>query len=125
VLAGDTAPDDLRRFVAALNGQGKPQVEASLRSFRQRPRDNVAEAYGASFAQALGQLTPGTWAVLESSSGLRAVRLEAQTPGHAATYGEVRDSVYQDWKDDMAGRRTSNAVRELGRKYHVREGAAS
>jgi hypothetical protein len=125
VLAADTAPQELRKFAGALNGQDKPQLEASLRSFKQRPRDNVVEAYGEAFTQALVQLAPGAWAVLESTSGPRVVRLEAQTPGRAATYGDVRDSVYQDWKDDTAGRLTSQAVRELGRKYRIRDGSSS
>jgi hypothetical protein len=125
VLPRDTAADEMKKFVGALNGQGKPELDASLRSFKQRPRDNVVEAYGEAFAQGLERLAPGTWAVLESSGGLRAVRFEAQTPTRSAAYGEVRDSVYQDWKDETAGRLTSKAVRELGRKYRLREGSGS
>jgi hypothetical protein len=120
VLAGDTPPQDLRRFVEALNGQGTPALDASLRSFRQRPRETIVAAYGEDFAQALEQAAPGAWTVLESSGGLRAVRLQEHTSGSAASYGEVRDVVYQDWKDDIAGKLTSQAVRELGRKYRVR-----
>lgn len=124
VPAGDTAPQDLRKFVAALNGQGAPALEASLRSFKQRPRGTVADAYGEPFTAALEKLAPGAWTVLESPSGLRAVRLQESVPGREAAYGDVRDAVYQDWKDDMAGKLTSQAVRELGRKYRVRGGAA-
>ena len=70
------------------------------------------------------KLAPGAWAVLEAPTGLRAVRLQELTPGRAASYGDVRDAVYQDWKEDMSGKLTSQAVCELGRKYRVRGGAA-
>lgn len=124
VPAGDTAPDDLRKFVAALNGQGAPALEASLRSFRQRPRDTVVDAYGEPFTTALEKLAPGTWAVIASPGGQRAVRLQERAPGRQASYADVRDAVYQDWKDDVTGKLTSQAVRDLGRKYRVRGGAA-
>lgn len=119
VVGGDAAPDSLRRFAAALNGQGTPELEASLRVFKQRPRDGVVQGYGDAFAAALEKQTPGTWAALESSGGVRAVRLQEVTPGRAVPYEEVRDAVYQDWKDDTAARLTSQAVRQLGRKYRL------
>lgn len=122
VLAGDTPPQDLRRFVAALNGQGTPALDASLRTFRKRPRATIVDTYGEAFAQALEQAKTGAWTLIESSSGLRAVRLQEQTPGSSPAYREVRDTVYQDWKDELAGRLTSQAVRALGRKYRVRDG---
>jgi len=125
VPSGDTAPESLRRFVEALNGQGTPELEASLRSFKQRPRDTVAAAYGEPFAAKLEELAPGTWTALESSTGLRAVRLQERKEGRKATYGDVRDTVYQDWKDDMAGKLTSQAVRELARKYRVQDGGGA
>jgi len=125
VPSGDTAPESLRRFVEALNGQGTPELDASLRSFKQRPRDTIASAYGEPFAAQLEQLAPGAWTVLESSTGLRAVRLTERKQGREATYSEVRDNVYQDWKDEVAGQLTSQAVRELARKYRVRDGGGA
>jgi hypothetical protein len=125
VLPGDTAPDDLRQFVDALNAQSRPQLDASLRSFKERPRDNVVQGYGEAFTTGLQQLRPGTWTVLGSIGGPRAVRLDGQTPARAAAYAEVHESVYQDWKDDMSGRLTSQAVRELGRKYRLRDRSGS
>jgi hypothetical protein len=125
VPAGDTPPESLRKFVAALNGQGTPALEASLRSFKQRPRDTVVEAYGEPFARALEALPPGRWAVLESTGGLRAVRVQDRTAGRTAGYGDVRDAVYQDWKEDTAGKLTAQAVKALGRKYRVRDGGGA
>ncbi|MBA2961730.1 MULTISPECIES: peptidyl-prolyl cis-trans isomerase [Ramlibacter] len=126
VPAGEAPPpENLRKFVDALNGQGTPALEASLRSFKQRPRETVVEAYGEKFAHALEDLAPGTWAVLDSGGGLRAVRLQERTAGRTASYADVRDIVYQDWKDDMAGKLTAQAVRELGRKYRVRGGSGA
>jgi hypothetical protein len=123
VPAGDTAPDSLRKFVAALNGQGAPDLEASLRTFKQRPRGTVVETYGQPFTDALEQLAPGTWTVLDSPTGLRAVRLQERVAGTAASYAAVRDTVYQDWKEEATGKLTSQAVQDLGRKYRVRAGA--
>lgn len=122
VPVGDAPPESLRKFVAALNGQGTPELESSLRVFKQRPRDTVVQAYGESFASALEQFKPGEWTVIASSNGLRAVRLDTATPGRKVDYTEVRDKVFQDWKDDTAGRLTSEAVRKLGRHYRVRAG---
>jgi hypothetical protein len=123
--SADATPDSLRRFVAALNGQATPELESSLRVFKQRPRDSVVQAYGESFASGLEQLAPGTWATVASSSGLRAVKLSESIPGTRVRYEDVRDRVYQDWKDDTAAHLTSQAVRALGQRYRIRAGDAS
>ena len=52
------------------------------------------------------------------------VRLEALKPGTAARFDDIKDVVFQDWKDDTMARLTTQAVREMGKKYVVRvEGA--
>jgi hypothetical protein len=125
VPSSDATPDSLRRFVAALNGQAEPELESSLRVFKQRPRDTVVQAYGAGFAGELERLPPGVWSTVASSGGLRAVRLGDVVPGAQARYEDVRDRVYQDWKDDTSARLTSQAVRALGQRYRIRAGDAS
>lgn len=125
VPAGDAPPESLRKFVAALNGGGAPELESSLRVFKQRPRDTVVQAYGEGFTAALETLPPQQWAVIESNAGLRAVRLDAVVPGRRATFDEARDRVYQDWKEDTAARLTSRAVRDLGKRYRIRAGNES
>jgi hypothetical protein len=125
VPAGDAPPESLRKFVAALNGEGTPDLDSSLRMFKQRPRDTIVQAYGEPFAKALEALKPETWAVVESSAGLRAVRVNAVVAGRRASFEEVRDRVYQDWKDDTSARLTSEAVRQLGKHYRIRAGSDS
>ena len=53
------------------------------------------------------------------------MRLQERKLGREATYGEVRDNVYQDWKEDMSGKLTSQAVRELSRKYRIQNGGGA
>ena len=125
VPSADAMPDSLRRFVAALNGDATPELESSLRVFKQRPRDTIVQAYGEDFAVALEQLKPGTWTTVASSGGLRAVRLGEVAAGTTVRYEEVRDRVYQDWKDDTSARLTTQAVRALGRRYRIRDAEAS
>lgn len=125
VPSADATPDSLRRFVAALNGQATPELESGLRVFKQRPRDTVVQAYGEAFASELEQLKPGVWATVASSGGLRAVKLNETIPGGKVRYEDVRDRVYQDWRDDTAARLTSQAVRSLAKRYSIRAGDAT
>jgi hypothetical protein len=125
VPASDAPADSLRRFVAALNGDGTPEIDSSLRVFKQRPRDTIVQAYGEPFAAQLEQLKPATWAALPSTGGLRAVRLASVTAGHRMAYEEVRDRIYQDWRDETSARMTSQAVRKLGHRYRIRTEGAS
>lgn len=125
VPSADATPDSLRRFVAALNGQATPELESGLRVFKQRPRDTVVQAYGEAFASELEQLKPGVWATVASSGGLRAVKLNETIPGAKVRYEDVRDRVYQDWRDDTAARLTSQAVRSLAKRYSIRAGDAT
>lgn len=125
VPSADAQPEALRRFVDALNGAATPELESSLRVFKQRPRDSVVQAYGLEFAKALEKLEAGRWAAVASSGGLRAVRLNEVSAGRKVPYEEVRDRVYQDWKEDTSARLTSQAVRELGRHYRIRFGSGT
>ena len=122
VPSADATPDSLRKFVAALNSEATPELESSLRVFKQRPRDTIVQAYGEAFASELGRLKPGSWATVASSSGLRAVRLNESVPGTTARYEDVRDRVYQDWKDETSAQLTRQAVRNLGQRYRIRSG---
>jgi hypothetical protein len=63
----------------------------------------------------------GTWVVLESKEGYRAIRLNAMTPGRAVSYDEMKERVYTDWKEFTSSQLTKNAIREIGKKYRVRD----
>jgi hypothetical protein len=121
LAANDATPEKLNKFVTALNGQKVPELDAGLRIFKDRPRPNLDQSYGAAFADALTKQTIGTWAVLQSQEGYRAIRLTALTPGREVSYDEMRDRVYTEWKEFTSSQLTKNAIRELGKKYRIRD----
>ena len=120
VITGDSTPPALQGFVAALNGRGKSEAQSDLRVFEGRPRANLVESYGAEFPAALEKLAPDEWHAVPSAQGLRVVRVRAIRPGSAAKFDDIRDVVYRDWKDETTSRLTTQAVREMGKKYAVR-----
>jgi hypothetical protein len=120
VVAGDNTPQALDAFVAALNGQGASDAQSGLRVFKDRPRNNLVQSYGTEFTDALRKLTPGKWQALPSSAGVRVVRLESLTPGTVVKFEDLKDQVLRDWKDDTLSRLSTQAVREMGKKYQLR-----
>jgi hypothetical protein len=121
VVSSDRSAETLQGFVDALNGKGKSDAESSLRVFKDRPRPNLLQSYGADFTAAIEKSTPGTWQLINSNEGLRVVRLEEIKPGVPADFEQNKDAIYQDWRDDTMAQLTTNAVREMGKKYKVRE----
>jgi len=121
IAVSDSTPEKLKKFVTALNGQQVPELEASLRVFKDRPRPNLDQSYGAAFADALEKQTIGTWVVLESKEGYRAIRLTELTPARAVSYDEMRERVYTDWKEITSSELTKNAIREIAKKYRIRD----
>jgi hypothetical protein len=119
VVTSDRSEAALRRFVEGLNGQAEIDAQSSLRVFKDRPRENIVQSYGASFADSLQKLTPGQWQVLESADGPRVIRLENIKPGKFAEFDAIKASVYQDWKDETMAALSTKAVREMGSKYRV------
>jgi hypothetical protein len=121
LAAGDATPEKLKKFVTALNSQQAPELEGSLRIFKDRPRPTLVQSYGASFADALEKQAIGSWAVLQSQEGFRAIRLTALTPGRPTSYDEIKSSVYADWKEFTSSQLTKTAIREIAKKYRVRD----
>ncbi len=120
VLTGENTEETVRAFVAELNGSSSGDAKAGLRIFKGRPHANLVQSYGEAFAQTLEQLPPGEWRALKTREGWRAMRLDAITPGRAASFEDLRSVVQQDWTDEtMAAQRTA-AVRELAKKYTIR-----
>jgi hypothetical protein len=119
--ASDSTPEKLKKFVTALNSQQAPELEGSLRIFKDRPRPTLVQSYGAAFADALAKQTLGTWVVLESKEGYRAVGLTALTPGREVSYDEIKERVYTDWKEITSSDLTKNAIREIAKKYRIRD----
>jgi hypothetical protein len=125
VVNTERSEQALRPFVDALNGNGKSEVESSLRVFKDRPRGNLVQGYGEAFTAALERATPGEWQILASADGLRVVRLVGLKAGVPAEFEALEEAVYRDWKDDTLAELTTRAVRDMGKKYRVQtEGAA-
>jgi hypothetical protein len=126
VVAGDAAPEKLKKFALALNAQQAPDEQGSLRIFKDRPRTNLVKNYGAAFAEMLEKQTVGQWDAVQSQDGLRVVRLTSITPGQAASFDAIKEQVYKDWKEDTASQLTKNAIHEMAKKFriHTEEKAA-
>jgi hypothetical protein len=123
VLAGETAEPAVRAFVDALNAGMPGDAKAGLRVFKGRPHANLAQSYGAEFAQALETATPGEWRALRAQDGWHAVRLDAITPPRPAAFEALRGVVLQDWTDATLSAQRSAAVKALARQYRVKNEA--
>jgi hypothetical protein len=125
VLAGDRSEAAMRGFVEALNAGTPADTQAGLRVFKNRPRANLEQSYGAAFVAALEAVPPGKWQVLPSREGWRAMRLESITPPRPADFENLRGIVLQDWTDTTLAKQRSAAVQALAKKYIVQVTASS
>ena len=121
LAAGDATPEKLQKFVAALNSAQAPDLDGSLRIFKDRPRPNLVQSYGEPFAEALEKSAVGSWALRQSQEGPRAIRLTAFTPGRAAIYDEMQERVYTEWKESTSSQLTKTAIGEIAKKYRIRD----
>jgi hypothetical protein len=120
VLSGETSEAAVRAFARALNAGTPGDAGAGLRVFKGRPHANLAQSYGADFAQILEAGPLGEWRALPTGDGWRAMRLESIAPAKRADFEALRGVVLQDWTDaTMAAQRTA-AVRALAKKYTVK-----
>ena len=120
VLSGETTEGAVRSFVAELNRGVPGEVKAGLRIFKGRPHANLVQSYGESFAKALEDLPQGEWHALPTAGGWRSVRLDAVTPGKAASFEPLRNVVFQDWTDTTMSAQRTAAVRALAAKYRIK-----
>jgi hypothetical protein len=119
-LAGQASESDVRQFVAALNAGEPGDARAGLRVFKGRPLANLEQGYGAEFARELGQSAVGRWGAFKTSTGWRAMRLNALTAAKPAAFEALAAVVFQDWKDATASEQRTAAVRALAGKYKIR-----
>jgi hypothetical protein len=120
VTTGDRSETAARAFAASLNSGTPGDVEAGLRVFTARPRDNIVQSYSAEFVAALEAAPVGEWQVLPSREGPRVIRLKTMTPARPAKFEDVSGPVLQDWTDSVMAEQRSAAVRALARKYTVK-----
>lgn len=126
VLVGNSSEAAVRDFVRALNAGTPGDAQAGLRVFKGRPLDNLVQSYGADFATALRQSSPGEWRALPTRDGLRAMKLESVGAAKPASFEALRNVVLADWTDATMAQLRTDAVRVRGKKYAIRyEGARS
>jgi len=116
----DSRQETLTRFADALNHDKEVDIQSSLRLFEHRPQNNIADAFGAEFANTLETVPLQTWQVLSSRDGLRLIKVDKRESGESVSFDSVRARVVQDWRDATAAELRTAAVRDLGKKYKVR-----
>ena len=118
--AADAAQQQL--LVDALNGKTKSDLGSSLRVFKERPRGNLVSSYGEAFTKTLETSPPGgPWQLVTSALGQHVVRLEAIKPAVPARFEDISNAVRKDWQEQTLSQMTTNAVREMGKKYKLRQ----
>jgi len=106
-------------LVATLNA-GKPgAIDAGLRVFKDRPRDNLVQSYGEQFPALLEASNPGVWRSVKLRDGWHVMRLDALTAPQPAQFEMLRGVVLQDWTDATAAELRTAAVRAMAKKYKV------
>ncbi|QZA98489.1 peptidyl-prolyl cis-trans isomerase [Pseudomonas mandelii] len=98
------------KALAALAGKGADAPGAASLADRFMERDyyaerepaQVANVFGAQFAQALSQVKPGSWqGPIESGLGWHLVFVDAIAPGRIPAFDEVEAAVKAEWMDDQ------------------------
>jgi hypothetical protein len=120
VPVGDASEAAVHDLVHLLNSGRSGEANASLRVFKGRPQANLVQGYGPGLPQSLDRAVVGQWQAVPTTSGLRAVRLDALVPARPADFATLQGVVLQDWKDAVAAEQRTAAVRALGAKYRVR-----
>jgi hypothetical protein len=123
VPAGDVQGSDLQSLVESLNGKNKANAESSLRVFKQRPRPNLVTSYGEAFTKSLEAAPNGTWIVLTSLAGKHVVQLENIQAGEFADFAQIKLTVLKDWREQTLSKMTTDTVRNLGKKFLIKQEA--
>jgi hypothetical protein len=108
-----------QQLAERLNTVSAGEVDATLRVFKGRPRDNVVQAYGEAFAAALEAAPAGRWQVLQAMDGPRLVRLLGLSKGAPADYEALRNVLVQDWIDETLAQKRTDIVRGMAKRYRV------
>jgi PPIC-type PPIASE domain len=123
VTSGDDPGFDQQALVDSLNGKSKSTIESSLRVFKQRPRPNLVTSYGENFTKSLEAAPKGAWILLTSIAGKHVVRLEDIQAGASADFAQVKLTALKDWREQTLSKTTTDTVRDLGKKYLIKQEA--
>jgi hypothetical protein len=123
---GARARDDAARARAIVAGQspdggtgvGDPFMFQDY--YGDRAPDDVARTFGRSFARALFDLTPGTWAgPVESGYGWHLVWVDSLTPARVPAFDEVEPDVKTGWLEDQRATMRAAAFAAVRARYEV------
>lgn len=119
---------DARRADARADAQaarGDPDADGDpfmlQRAYAERSLDDIADLFGAAFADELARAQPGdAWiGPLRSSFGWHLVRVEAVVEASVPPFAEVRRQVLDDWLATRSRRAGEDRYRELLARYEV------
>lgn len=83
-------------------------------------RSEVANLFGESFAEKLGELTPGQWqGPVKSGYGVHLVRVNERTDGGMPALADVRDTVIREWANAQRQQANEKFYQALLQGYTV------
>ena len=100
---GSTAEADARQILARLVSAAPGAADGGDtllldEGFSRTPLDRIAALFGEDFAQAIKQVTPGSWVgPLRSAYGLHLVLVTAVEPAALPPFAQVRAAVEREW----------------------------
>ena len=122
---GDNAEVDAKRILARLGSgalDGANEGDALLLGdrFSRTPLDQVASLFGESFAEAVGQATPGSWVgPLRSGYGWHLVLVRAVEPAVLPPFDQIRSAVEREWFAERRAAAQATQFKALLAAYHV------
>jgi hypothetical protein len=125
---GDHAQDAAARSLEGLAGQ--PAVSAATANagdrfmfqdyYADRASDEVANVFGAKFAQASFQLSPGAWqGPIESGLGWHLVFVESVAPGRVPDFEEIEPDVKAAWISEQRAESKGKMYAAMRARYEV------
>ncbi len=88
--------------------------------YSDRAAEQINKDFGATFAEALSQLKPGSWqGPIESGYGWHLVYVDAVTPGHLPPYEEVESDVRSAWLAEQKATAWNKAYAAMRARYAV------
>ena len=85
-----------------------------------RSFDDLARVFGPSFAQALFQLTPGSWqGPIESGYGWHLMFVDSITPSRVPAFEDVEPDVKTAWIEERRAEVRQRAFEEMRSRYAV------
>jgi hypothetical protein len=120
--------EDAARALAQLAGQPEDaKVAASLGDpfmfqdyYRDRAPDFLGKEFGPQFAQAIEQLSPGSWqGPIESGFGWHLVYVDTVIPGRIPAFEEIEPDVKTAWLGEQKALAWQKAYKEMRARYTV------